>query len=322
MAFTDLANGFLYVILFLFAFLGWLKIGILYVIVFAAASLDALFAPAPLSIIPVVVRKHDIGRANSVLNSSDAVVRISGPGLGGLLASAIGPVSIFLLNACSFVISGASELFIREPRAPASRPRSKPLQDLIKGFHYFTRDKTLGGVCLIFGLLNFVETPLFLFPPIYAVQQYSQGPTGIGLTLIAVSLGGILFSSLLYIRKDFRRKGILMFLGTAICGGLTVLLTVVNSFWLLLILLTVIGVTFGININFMNIIIQIRTAPEYLGRVSSLFLLLCMAFVPIGYALCTWLLQSYSLDYLMTAAGIAIISVDLLFLTLPGFSKL
>ena len=165
-----------------------------------------------------------------------------------------GAVPVFLLNGLSYVASGMTEIFIREKSPRISQSSTFKLKSLVEGLRYFRNERTIGGISIVAGLLNFVGTPLFLFFPLYAKVYFGKGPLGIGLTFVAVSVGGLFFSILLYIKRDFKNKGLAMLFGTAGCGLLTIALPFSMSFPVFLAMIAVIGVSFAININFINII--------------------------------------------------------------------
>jgi hypothetical protein len=247
---------------------------------------------------------------------------MTGPGLGGILVAVLGPACVFGINAVSFLASGVSELFTRSPDRPGGGSSSGPFRDLADGFGHFLHDRTLRGIAVVFGVLNLLGTPLFLFPPLFASSRFGQGAAGIGLTITATALGGSIFSMILHIRGNFRHKGMMMLLGTMAAGILAVPLSMAGRFWLFLPLLVLIGFTLGININLLNMIVQTRVETSYIGRVYSFFLLILTTLVPLGYTVFTLLLNHFDLAVLTAASGISVAAAALCFLLVPGFLKI
>ena len=319
MAATDIASGMILVALFLLATLGRLPLASLYLLVSLSAGCSGIFAPAAMAILPSVVAPRDLGRANSLAHLSDSAVRAVGPGLGGALVAAAGAVPAFLLNGVSFVLSGLSELAVREEARGGAQIG---IRDLRSAVSYYRGSPTIAGMSVVTGLLNFVGAPLFFFGPIYATEVFDRGPVGVGLTFVAVAVGGMVFSAVLLVRRDFRRKGLLVFAGTAVCGGLTVLLATTGRFWAFLAILAGIGSTFALNITCINLLLQRETDPAFLGRVVGLYYLLCMGLAPLGYGLYTVLLTFLPMETLMVAAGIGILGAAGLFLLVPRFVRI
>ena len=282
------------------------NVPVLYSAAFFLASASAMFEPASATIVPLLVPKNEIGRATAVVGASDSAIATGGPGIGGTLTSLFGAPIVFLINAVSFLFSGVSELFITTS-GERSRPSSQAAtKDIIDGFKYFTTDRALGGVVLIFGFLNFVGSPLFLFPAIFAAEKFGQSAFGIALTFVATSLGGAIFSLILYLRRDFRRKSALIFGATLLSGVIGITLPFVERYPLFLLCLLLMGATFGVNINILNIILRTRVENEFLGRAYSFYLLLVSVLIPFGYALSTWLLGAIGLEDTTIAGGVAV----------------
>lgn len=322
MAATDFLSGVVFALLAICIATDSLTALILYIGVVVASAAGSLFKPASASIIPYLVPKSEIGRATSVSAASDSAIAIGGPGLGGTLTALLGSAAVFAVNSLSFLLSGISELFIKESKVANRSDTAHPLRAIVDGVRYFAKDRTLSGVAVVFGFLNLVGTPLFFYPPIFAAERFDQSAFGIGLTFIALGIGGALFSLFLYIRRDFARKGLMMLAGTALAGLLGATLPFIGSFVTFLGALTLMGATFGININLLNIIVQTRVDHQFLGRVHSLLLLLVTALVPIGYAVFTWLLAAVGLKVATLAGSISVFAGAFGFFLIPGFRRL
>lgn len=89
------------------AFSGFLRIELLIVVALVTGTLTMIFDVAYVAFLPHVVRRADLTGANSRFEASRAVAQASGPGLGGLLISIVGPPTTLLVDAVSFLLSGA-----------------------------------------------------------------------------------------------------------------------------------------------------------------------------------------------------------------------
>ncbi len=86
--------------------------------------------------LPSVVARERLLEANGQLEASNAVARIAGPGLAGVLVQLLSGPSALLLDALSFVVSFGSLLLVRTHEARRARaPRQQPswLHDVGQG---------------------------------------------------------------------------------------------------------------------------------------------------------------------------------------------
>ena len=143
----------------------------------------------------------------------------------------------------------------------------------------------------------------------------------ISLTFMPAGIGRALFSILLYVR-DHRRKGAMMLSATAIAGIMGCALPFIPSFPLFLCTLVLMGATFSVNTNLLNIIVQTRVDTAFLGRSHSLLILLAAALVPIGNALFTRLLTAMGLARATIGGSVLVFVGSFGFLLIPGWRQL
>lgn len=104
---ADVGRGLLLLSVPLAAWLGLLRVELLYAVAFFAGTLSLLFAAADSAYLPSLVRRDQLVEANGKLALSTALTEGAGPGLASLLVQALtAPVAI-LLDALSFGMSAA-----------------------------------------------------------------------------------------------------------------------------------------------------------------------------------------------------------------------
>ncbi len=134
MAATDFLSGVVFALLAICIATDGLTALILYTGVVVASAAGSLFKPASASIIPYLVPKSEIGRATSVSAASDSAIAIGGPGLGGTLTAPLGSAAVFAVNSLSFLLSGISELFIKESKVANRSDTAHPLRAIVTMF--------------------------------------------------------------------------------------------------------------------------------------------------------------------------------------------
>jgi MFS family permease len=95
---------------------------LIYLSSFAEALVSQFFVPAKTAIIPRLVSEKDLLTANSLNAFSDAITRLLGAALGGVLMSWLGLQSVILLDSASFLVSGILIVLIVLPAAAPLPP--------------------------------------------------------------------------------------------------------------------------------------------------------------------------------------------------------
>src|SRR6185295_2443671 len=145
----------------------------------------ACFFPALQVVVPkLVTQPHLRIAANGLLDSTERVSRLLGPGLVGLLAGVLPVVHFFTVDALSFVASAVAVLaFGRiEASAAPSRQREAILAGIRRGLRASRRDPILGYSLSIAGLVYAAYfSALFFAMPLVVNAHQVRGIGGIEL---------------------------------------------------------------------------------------------------------------------------------------------
>ncbi len=193
------------------------------VFAFTFGCIDAFFSPASASLLPLLVSKEDLTRANSILQTSNQMALFSGPLLGGVLLTFSSFHFLFLTIALFLLLASLGTFFIREH--PVDNPtRTSAWLELVQGFHYVFADPYLRRILFLLIIINF-----FFFGPLLM---------GIPLLVDRVLLGKALDPS--YLQGAYQLG---MLLGAAWIGFTH---SINQSFRLLLSLIGLLGVGLGV----------------------------------------------------------------------------
>ncbi|MFF0270139.1 MFS transporter [Kribbella sp. NPDC004536] len=107
------------------AALGWLRIEQLYVVGVLTGLMALLSDTASQTMIPSLVPREDLMRANSAALLNYNLAGTLGPSAAGLLVQVLTAPFAILVDAASYVVSIVSACLIREPERPPARPRSE-----------------------------------------------------------------------------------------------------------------------------------------------------------------------------------------------------
>jgi DHA3 family tetracycline resistance protein-like MFS transporter len=270
------------------AFLGKLEVWHLYAggVVFGFA--DAFFQPAYAATVPEMVPRDDLNSANSITSLSVQTGRIAGPALGAGIIGIGGIPLAFGINAASFFASALCLLPLALRRAPLrgeSAEQPNVLRDLREGFAFVMSapwlwitiatmaitNVTLAGpysVSLPFLVSDTLHRDVGTLGTIYAIFP-------IGYLVAAVWLGSV---------TRIRRRGWMIYLGTALAGAMLMMMGFPIGIVGICIVAFINGAALeAASLAWVNAM-QEKVPPEMLGRVSSIDSLGSYALLPIGYA--------------------------------------
>jgi len=220
---------------------GWLGPGTLALIAFGLAAGGAFFNPARDALIPHLVDRNRLNRANSFVQVSAQIAYLAGPAAAGVLVGLVGLTGLFSLDALTFLFVVAALWLINLPRAnkprlqagPAPLPQLPPpaastLEDIRAGLSHAWHDARLRGLLFVTAIDNLIIMgPAIFGTPVYVREVLGLGPSYYA-WLTTFLFAGMIASSLLlgYFGKRLPRGR------TIICGMVLDAVTFLPLFWL------------------------------------------------------------------------------------------
>ncbi|MFB9412130.1 MFS transporter [Dactylosporangium matsuzakiense] len=148
--------------------------------------------------LPRLVGPEDLMQGTARLQTSASVAAVAGPGLGGLLAQAAGPVTGILIDAGTFLVSASCLLALRtgpEPRPPGGG-RAGMLGQIAEGIRFILRGRLLQAMLVVAAATNFAMLGITALRVVFLVRTEGVAPGTAGLVIGAGSLGAILGAAL------------------------------------------------------------------------------------------------------------------------------
>lgn len=123
----------------------------------------SLFKPASRAILPEIINKENLKKANSVLEMSRSLISMLALIFAAGLVMLLGCELCILINALSFFISALSEIFIRYnfKKKDEQKKTDSRLKKIFDGYRYVLGEKELLRLALLASCLNFFCTPIF-----------------------------------------------------------------------------------------------------------------------------------------------------------------
>ena len=324
MVLTDLASGSLILLLAVAAYRGSLSLGGLMLVQVAVSLLNGLFDPATKGILPQLVSRENLPRANSAVAAMRTLSGLIGPVIGTALYAAFGVAILFVINGVSFLISGISEMLIRyrHVRSDDNSSFGKALRD---GARFVLSNKAIRKLCLFLLTVYGLVMPLFqVLLPLLFRSRLSYSDQKYGWVQIVIMLGALLGSVLVGTLFQSKQRRALSF-GIALLLlaylGFTGLIVpgVINHFsagslQYLVYLAGAAGIL-SAAVMFINVplqtFIQEQTPEKYLSRVFSIVGLITKGGLPFGALLYGLALARIDMHWVGLIVGglIAILSI-------------
>lgn len=175
---------------------------LIYVSAFLESIFSQFFFPAKSAIIPLLVGEKELLTANSLNGLSDALTRLLGSGLGGVLMGWLGFTSVVLLDAGSFLISALLLFLIVMPLRPVPQPiEAQPStargvlglwRDWVAGLRLVKRERLLLILFFILGVALLGDSMItVLIVPLVKVLM-GGGTQLLGWLMMAQGVGGLM----------------------------------------------------------------------------------------------------------------------------------
>jgi MFS family permease len=258
----------------------------LYVTAFVLGVGETLFDTAAQSIMPNVVERDQLSRANGRLYAVELTMnQFVGPPLGGVLAG-LAIALAFAGSAVAFALAAIALLLLAGSFRPAAPPGPRPsiLVDIREGLRYLLGHRILRTLAIMVGVMNMAGAAAFAIFVLYAVDPGPMGidEVGFGILMTAMAVGSLVGS--LTVERAERRLGRSRLLTTAVViSAVTVAVPgVTANAW-------IVGASFaisGVGVVMWNVVtvsLRQRIVPDgLLGRVNASYRLLAWGSQPIG----------------------------------------
>jgi predicted MFS family arabinose efflux permease len=280
---SDAVSAAAYVSVPVAAWCGVLTVAQLIAVTLVAGAASVFFNSAYQVLLPGVVDEADLAEGNAKLLGSREVAQIGGPGLGGLLAQAAGPVTGLLANAVSFVVSFCCLSAMQPPRD--RRSGDAAAGGVLDGLRFAWRNPYLRAMTAFSSLGNLALTGVDALIVVFLVRTIELSSAAAGLVIASLGVGGVLGA--LAARPLGRWLGTARALLIAVPGGLcfALLLPLADKGPRLAFASAALICTGGA-IVIGNVIVdsfmQAYVPPDILGRVTSATWAAAFAMMPVG----------------------------------------
>ena len=254
--------------------LGLVSIWMLFLFTVLMGACNVMDRPARFTTAFELVPREIAVKAVALNTIGFSMARVLGPMVAGYLIAAFGGAGTFFLQGVLYAASGVMVLFVVFPSRIAPAEQKSPWHDMAEGLR-FAASNPRTRVLLAVGFLPFfLLIPVFgTLYPIYAKDVFAVGPTGLGLLLTAVGVGGTLGGFIANALGRAERQGLIQSVWIVVMAAAIIGVALSPSFALAL-ALSVIGSAAEMAHASSNMAMVQMSAPEAMrGRISSLMML-------------------------------------------------
>jgi MFS family permease len=264
---------------------GVVGLPVLYVTVFILGVGETLFDTAAQSIMPSVVERDDLGKANGRLYAAELTMnQFVGPPLGGVLAG-IAIALAFVGSALAFAVGTLGLFLLVGSFRPAASPvKTSIVEDIREGLGYLRHHVVLRTMAIMVGAMNLASSAMFAIMVLFVVSPGPMGLDGVGFGLLMTSMAVGSVAGSLFADRVVRRIGrapllvvcVVVSAATMAVPGLTanpVAVGVAFAIWSVLVMMW----------NVVTVTLRQRIVPDrLLGRINASYRLLAWGTQPLG----------------------------------------
>ena len=298
-------------------YLGALSFAMLLAAQLLLSVCTAFFDPAIPAIIPQIVKREQLTRANSQTQFVSGISTIIGPMLGGLTVAWAGYLTVFIINAGSYLFSAFFESFIRLPaRENSAGGHTKIVDDILDGCRYVYARKSLVMILVMMGVIHFFVGSIEAIIPVLATNLSGGGAENLGFIQTCFGLGTVIAALIISVR-NINNKEVMFLFGSVFLIGLVLLIISglhifgmrsVSSF--LAFFLAIGGLIIFAGTSFRSIL-QKQVDDMMMGRVFGFVSSVGNISIPLATLIFGILLEYFSYNVLLAASGFILMPISI-----------
>lgn len=288
-------------VLLVMSLMGVLNVWSLLILTFVLGTGSALSMSAWMAVTLTLIPRDIVPAAVALSAISTNVARAVGPALAGLLIALTGPASMFSLIVLCFLSVMLFLLLWRARWTPEVLPPETFVGGMRSGLRYIRHSVPLTSSLKQVFVFTSCASALWALLPLIARDQLSMGADGYGMLMGALGAGAVIAAvnlTRLYQRVSLR---IVVVWGALFFALVTAAAALLESAWLVWLLLVIAGIAWMAVNATVATIIQTCAADWVRARVASVYLLMYMGAMALGGAV--WGLLA---EYLGTTGSLLI----------------
>ena len=190
-----LADAVRMLVLFSVPFAWWAGVlDMTYIIISAAviSAANVFFDVAYQSVLPIMLPKEHMAKANSALETTNQTSMLAGPALVGFLLSIVKAPILMLADAVSFLVSLISIALIKMDESTiAKKDRGRLRDDIAEGVKFVTKHPIISRITATTAVSNLFGSAVHTLTPILVLRTMDVPPALYGLAFTAAAGAGL-----------------------------------------------------------------------------------------------------------------------------------
>jgi MFS family permease len=299
----DIVSGCLDLVLASIILAGRVQVWHIYSVIATRSLARAFYDPALNSLVPALVDKRALVRANATQQSAMYIASAAGPALAGVMVESAGAGPAVLLAGLTFLSSSLLLATTRASSKPIASGKSM-WQDLWTGLAYVRQRKWILSLSIAFALVNMVTGVRVVVMPFISRDIYGKGMVGYGMTLSVASVGSLVAVTVLAALKRLPHKHRVVSSAMAVFGLSSVALALCPSLSWALPACFMIGLTGPVMCSCANALYQEVVPSDLMGRVYAFRVTLAVALMPLANVAAGYVSNRIGPVFTLAAAGL------------------
>lgn len=271
--------------------------------------------PAVTSLIPFIVPEDKLLRINGINGSIQSGIFLLSPMVSASLMALAPLETLFFIDVITAAIAiGILYFLVKVPQVNRTDENSETshFKDLINGLRYIKSQKYLLYLITLFALFTVFMSPLSILTPLQVTRNFGMDLWRLSAIEIVFS-GGCILGGMLIGLWCFRNKIYAIGFASVVIGIMTILFGVWTNFIPYLVCMAIAGLTVPyFNAPSMTLM-QEKVAPDYLGRVMSVFTMLGSIAMPFGMLFFGPLADMININYILIGTGVVMLFMGTLY---------
>ena len=232
--------------------------------------------------VEMVGGREDLSSAIALNSAMVNGARLIGPSVAGIVIALWGEGICFLVNGVSYFAILLALFMMRVPPRSPTGGGVKAFASLTEGVKYVRQSPSILTVLVLLGVVGLMGNPYTVLLPVFASQVLGGGPRTLGFLAAFTGLGALAGAGYLASRRNVLGLGRVVLAATTLFAVGLAVFSRSSVPWLAMILITVVGFGFMLNMAGSNTLIQTLVDDDKRGRVMSLFVVARMGTAPFG----------------------------------------
>ena len=296
-------------------------------VLFVRALGGAFHAPAMLASTSLMVPERHLTRIQGLQQAVQGGALIVTAPLGALLVMALPMAAVMAVDVFTAFVAVAPLVFIAVPQPDQRTVEDGSLglrsawRDIASGVSYLREREGHVPLLAIATVVNLCMVPAFTLLPLLVMEQ-GGGAATLGWLNSAFGIGMIAGGVLLGVWGGFKLRVHTTFVALILAGVGTVVLGTAASAAAALVGIVVLGVTIPCVNGPIQAVLQAKVAPEFQGRVFTLYTSAAGAMTPLGLAIAAPVAELLGIHAWYLAGGVACVAMGVVGFLIPSIARI